>query len=236
MRNLKAWRPTPSFVLSCMALFVALSASAVALQGKNGVRSDDIAPGAVKRGDVAANAINSGKVANGSLRQADFAAGTLLQGPQGPTGPTGPAGGGGGGGSPTGPAGGALAGSYPNPTLATNAVPADGTGIDGSTKLAANSVNWQEIRNDAVRGTTIGAITTVRATQGIPGVGTTGTAVATCPAGSQLLSGGGDAADSFLVETYGNFPANAPGFWIASAEAAGNGASVDAVAHCLLGS
>ena len=229
MHTSKNWRPTPSFVISCMSLFVALSGSAIALQGQNSVKSDDIAQGAVHTGDVA----------NHTLKSVDFAPGTLLQGPQGergpegPQGPPGPAGGGGGGGGvPSGPAGGALAGSYPNPDLATNAVPHDGTGTDGSTKLAVNSVNFQEIGPDAVRGSNIGNITTIRSTQAVP-QGGVGIAEAKCPAGSQLLSGGGDAAGAVLRETYGSFPANSPGSWFASASASGPGGSVDAVAHCL---
>ena len=60
-------RPSPAFVVSCISLFVALSGSAIALQGQNGVKSDDIARGAVHRGDVANNAINGAKVANNSI-------------------------------------------------------------------------------------------------------------------------------------------------------------------------
>lgn len=95
-------RPSPALVVSCVALFVALSGSAVALQGRNTVASNDIIKGAVKRSDVAIGAINSGRVANRTLRPIDFAPGTLLQGPQGEQGPPGPPGppGGGGGGTP----------------------------------------------------------------------------------------------------------------------------------------
>jgi hypothetical protein len=103
MRMPRSRRPSPAFVVSCMALFVALSGSALALQGRNTVASNDIIRGAVKRSDVAIGAINSGRVANRTLRQIDFAPGTLLQGPQGeqgPPGPPGPPGGGGGGGAP----------------------------------------------------------------------------------------------------------------------------------------
>lgn len=60
-----------------------------------------------------------------------------------------------------------MAGTYPNPTiaagavgstqLASGAVPHDGTGSDGSTKLSTNSVNYNEIGPNAVRGPTFKA-------------------------------------------------------------------------------
>jgi hypothetical protein len=41
-------RPSPSFVVSCIALFVALSAAAVALPGRNTVDSGDVRTEALK--------------------------------------------------------------------------------------------------------------------------------------------------------------------------------------------
>jgi hypothetical protein len=46
---------------------------AIALQGKNGVKSGDIAPGAIHTGDLANNAVNGPKVANDSLTADDLA-------------------------------------------------------------------------------------------------------------------------------------------------------------------
>lgn len=57
-----------SNVVAYVALFFALSGSAVALQGHNSVFSDDIKNGEVKRGDIAINAINSGRLAANSVR------------------------------------------------------------------------------------------------------------------------------------------------------------------------
>jgi hypothetical protein len=66
-------RPSPAMVVALVALFVALSGTAVALNGSNTVQSDDLGPGAQVQGpDVAANAINSSDVVNESLTGADI--------------------------------------------------------------------------------------------------------------------------------------------------------------------
>lgn len=49
--------PSPALLVAVIALVAALSGSAIALKGKNTVKSDDIAPHAVKGKDIAAEAI-----------------------------------------------------------------------------------------------------------------------------------------------------------------------------------
>lgn len=44
--------PSPAMLVAILALVVGLTGSAVALQGKNSVKSNDIAPGAVKSSDI----------------------------------------------------------------------------------------------------------------------------------------------------------------------------------------
>jgi hypothetical protein len=49
--------PSPALVVAIVALVAALGGSAVALQGKNTVKSNDIAPSAVKGKDIATGAV-----------------------------------------------------------------------------------------------------------------------------------------------------------------------------------
>ena len=44
--------PSPAMLVAIFALVVGLTGSAVALQGKNSVKSNDIAPSAVKASDI----------------------------------------------------------------------------------------------------------------------------------------------------------------------------------------
>jgi hypothetical protein len=75
----RGWRaPSAPMVISCIALFVALSGSAVALQGKNTVDSGDIKPSAVKTADVADQAITSTKVDANAISSSDIEDGTVL--------------------------------------------------------------------------------------------------------------------------------------------------------------
>jgi hypothetical protein len=62
-------------IVACIALFVALGGSAVALNGQNTVQSDDLGPGAqVKAPDVAANAVKGSNIVDGGVANADLAA------------------------------------------------------------------------------------------------------------------------------------------------------------------
>jgi hypothetical protein len=69
---MRRFRPSPAMVVACIALFVALGGSAVALNGSNTVQSDDLGPGAqVKAPDVADNAVVSSDIKNGQVSVKD---------------------------------------------------------------------------------------------------------------------------------------------------------------------
>jgi hypothetical protein len=57
MNSVKRWRPSPAFVVASLALFVASSGSAVALQGKN----------LIDHNDLRKHVVHSGKIHNGAV-------------------------------------------------------------------------------------------------------------------------------------------------------------------------
>ena len=92
MKRFHLPRPTPSMVVACLALLVALAGTGVAAV------SVVLPRNSVGNAQIQANAVTSAKVKNGSLLKADFKAGQVPAGAIGPAGPAGAAG-------PAGPAG-----------------------------------------------------------------------------------------------------------------------------------
>lgn len=78
MRRFFDRRPSPSLVLSIIALFVALGGVSYGLAGKNTVTSDDIANGAVKSKDVKNSGIKGKDINATAVKSSDVANDTLV--------------------------------------------------------------------------------------------------------------------------------------------------------------
>jgi hypothetical protein len=84
-------RPSPSLVISIVALFVALGGTSYAALTlpRNSVGSAQIKKGSVTAKKIKKNAVTSAKVKNRSLKAVDFASGQIPRGPAGQTGAAG---------------------------------------------------------------------------------------------------------------------------------------------------
>jgi hypothetical protein len=83
MRRIVCKMPSPALVISCIALFVALSGVGYAkvVLSKNSVGTKQIRNGQVKAADLGANAVRGPKIANGQVTGADVDESTLGQVP-----------------------------------------------------------------------------------------------------------------------------------------------------------
>jgi hypothetical protein len=73
-RKTRSFRPSPALVISCIALFLALTGSALAVGiAKNSVRSAQIVDGSVRNIDLRDNAVNAPKIAANSVGSEEIA-------------------------------------------------------------------------------------------------------------------------------------------------------------------
>lgn len=156
------WQPSPSLVVSFVALFVALSGTALALKA-NSVGSKHIRDGAVKRAHVRDGAIDSSKVLDESLGAADIGA-DAVGGSEIATDAVGS------GEIAPGAIGSSKiqTGAVGSPEIATNAVGSSEIADDavGRFEIAPSAVGSDEIADGAVRAAAIGAGIVLRKGQG----------------------------------------------------------------------
>jgi hypothetical protein len=78
LRRYFSRKPSPSLVLSMIALFVALGGVSYGLAGKNTVASDDIVNGGVKSKDIKNSGVKSKDINLGGVKSSDVANDTLV--------------------------------------------------------------------------------------------------------------------------------------------------------------
>ena len=88
MRRLRRIKPTPSLVISSIALFASLGGVSYGV-ATGSINSREIKNNTVSTKDIRNNTVRSRDVRNGSLLRRDFKAGQLPRGPVGPAGPPG---------------------------------------------------------------------------------------------------------------------------------------------------
>jgi hypothetical protein len=73
-RKTRSFRPSPALVISCLALFLAFTGSALAVGlAKNSVRSPQIVDGSVRNLDLRDNSVNAAKIAPDSVGSEEIA-------------------------------------------------------------------------------------------------------------------------------------------------------------------
>lgn len=172
----RSFRPSPALVIACIALFAALTGSAIAAGvGKNTVRSPQIVDGTIRTIDLRDNAVAAGKIApdavdtteiaENGVESSDVAPETLTSADLG-------------------------AASVTSSEVADQSLTANDLGPDsaGSSELQAGSVRASELG------------TIIQVSNSTPiAAGANGSVSVNCPEGTTVISGGGQPAN-FGVE------------------------------------
>jgi hypothetical protein len=215
MTSKSKFRPSPALVISCLALFLALTGSALA--AKASIGSNQIVNGSVRTVDLRDSAVNSAKVADTSITANDL--GTDSAGTD------------------------EIAKDAVNSDeVAENAVTSSEVAADSLTvgDLASNSVASPEIADQTINSNDIGpnavnadelSVVTQRTNSTQLAAGANGSVSVPCQQGEQILSGGG-APSAYGVEMTSNAPSG-NGWFYAASNKTGAAHTITVYALCL---
>jgi hypothetical protein len=204
------FRPSPALILSCVALFMALSGSALAVGiAKNSVRSAQIVDGTVRTVDLKDAAVTTPKIAANAVGAEQIAENAVSSSKVAPD---------------------SLTSQDLAPSSVTSSEVADQSLT--SDDLGPISVGSSEIQAGAIRSSELGPIITVTNTNPVA-TGATVSVTATCPEGTTVISGGAQPAN-FGVELTSTLRSG--NGWLAQAKNnSGANSSLSAFAYCLTG-
>ena len=199
MTSKSKFRPSPAVVISCLALFLALTGSALAAKATIG--SNQIVNGAVRTVDLRDSAVNSAKVADTSITANDLGIDSVGTDE-------------------------IAKDAVKSDEIADNAVTSSEVAPDSLTAgdLAPNSVTSTEIADQTINSNDIGpnavnadelSVVIQRTNSKSLAAGTNGSISVPCQAGEQILSGGG-APSNYGVEMTSNAPSGNGWFYAAS--------------------
>lgn len=210
MTSKSKFRPSPALVIACIALFVALTGSALAVGvGKNTVRSPQIVNGTIRTVDLRANAVKAGKVAPNAIDTTEIAENGVESSDVAPDSLTA---------EDLAPA------SVTSSEVADQSLTAD--------DLGPNSVGSSELQAGAVRASELGPIIQVTNSSGIA-AGANGGVSVQCPAGTTVISGGAQPAN-FGVEMTSSLRSG-NGWLYQAKNQNGSASTLTVFAYCLTG-
>jgi hypothetical protein len=210
MTKKNTFRPSPALVIACIALFAALTGSAIAAGvGKNTVRSPQIVDGTIRTVDLRDNAVAAGKIAPDAVDTTEIAENGVDSSDVAPD---------------TLTAGDLGAASVTSSEVADQSL--------GSNDLGPDSVGSSELQTGSVRASELGGIITATNQIAIK-AGDSATVTANCPAGTTVISGGGLPAN-YTVSLVGSVR-NGNGWEAYARSYSANDSTLTAYAYCLSG-
>lgn len=206
----RRFRPSPALIISCLALFMALSGSALAVGlAKNSVRSAQIVDGTVRTVDIKDAAVSGTKIAPNAVGPDQIAENAVSSVKVAPD---------------------SLGAQDLAPASVTSSEVADQS--LSADDLGPNSVGSSEIQAGAIRASELGPIITASNSTPVA-AGANASVTATCPEGTTVISGGAQPANFGVELTSTLRQGNG---WLAQAKNnSGAASTLTAFAYCLSG-